>query len=112
VRFRTLVYSHLNGIQGERVDWIPYLLPSHNVPSPFGFIEGAYPSQAPDYQWGSDKYWTSSVLENIMDHEPLAHRRILYEKQRILYISPGNMEKLAQDYDPVRKQLTVPSRLI
>jgi len=66
-------------------------------------IEGTLPFQAPDYQWGSEKLWDSAVLDNIMNYGPLAHRKILYGKQRTLYIAPGCIAKLAQDTDPVRK---------
>jgi hypothetical protein len=91
--------------QGERVDWIPYLLPSHNIPSPLCVIDGALPCQAPDFQWGSETLWDSAVLDSIMNYGPLAHRKILYGKQRVLYIAPGCIEKLVQDTDPVRKYI-------
>lgn len=72
------------------------------MPSPLALIPGTLPSQAPDYQWSSEALWESTVLENILAHEPLAHRRILLGKPRILYIAPECIKKLALDYDKVR----------
>ncbi|KIM19555.1 hypothetical protein M408DRAFT_334357, partial [Serendipita vermifera MAFF 305830] len=86
-------------LEGKRVGWFPYLLPSHNLPSPLAFIPNALPSQAPDYQWGSDPHFESPVLESILNYRPLAHRRILNGNPRVLYIAQECIQKLTLDYD-------------
>ncbi|PVF97287.1 hypothetical protein CPB86DRAFT_459303 [Serendipita vermifera] len=84
---------------GHRVDWIPYLLPSHNVYTPLSLVPNVLPSQTPDYQWGSDQYKSFSILENILDHAPLSHHRLLIEKHKVLYIAPGCINLLKLDVD-------------
>ncbi|KAG9021004.1 hypothetical protein FS842_006865, partial [Serendipita sp. 407] len=84
---------------GERVDWIPYLLPSHNQPNPLALdpeLPGILPLQMPDPMWGSQAYGVT-VLRDILTHSPLLHRRILLNKPMALYLSDGCIQKLKDD---------------
>ena len=96
------LYAHDFPFQGTRVAWIPYLLPSHNMQNPLAVVDNMLPSQAPDFQWGSEVNAESQVLDNILTHGPLAHRRILSDK-RILYLAEECIRKLELDYDEVCK---------
>ncbi|KAG8834324.1 hypothetical protein FRC17_009163 [Serendipita sp. 399] len=84
---------------GERVDWIPYLLPSHNQPNPLMLdpeLPGMLPLQMPDPLWGSPAYATA-VLREILTHAPLIHRRLLLNKPMALYLSEACVQKLKED---------------
>jgi hypothetical protein len=88
-------------LQGERVPWIHYLLPSHNLPNPLFIGSGSQlpPMQTPDYQWSF--YDSSAPLDDILRHPPLLHRRILVDKPRVLYVAPGCIERLKEDGEEV-----------
>lgn len=85
----------------SRVNWLPYLLPAHPQNSPLSIVS-SLPYQTPDPLWGSPMY-DASILQNLLAHGPLHHRRILADKPSVLFVAADCITKIEADLDAIKK---------